>query len=110
MADRQVPGVHAFRDRVGDGCFPVDPLDSGLLDWIWSGRLKDQGYTDVDLNTTARVLSLVCPTCSADIGEWCHTAAGNILAHLDLQHVARRGLIQRTTELSSRCREPRRWP
>jgi hypothetical protein len=97
MADSHVSGVHASRDRVGDGCLPVDPLDSGLLDWIWAGRLKDQGYTDQDLHTTARVLSLVCPTCSAGVGEWCHTAAGTVLADLDLQHVARRGLIRRPT-------------
>jgi hypothetical protein len=77
---------------VGDGCFPVDPIDSGLLDWIWNGDLKRTGYTDDDLNITARVLSRRCPTCRAGVGEWCRTTAGNVLAHLDLQHVARRDL------------------
>jgi hypothetical protein len=68
------------------------PLDSGRLDWVWDGRLKADGYTDDDLATTARVLSRVCPMCEAGIGVWCQTAAGTVLAHLDMQHLARRVL------------------
>ena len=92
MADRCVPGMHGARDRLGDGDVPVNlhPLDTGRLDWIWSGELKDQGYTDDDLAITARVLSRACPMCGAGVGVWCRTAGGNVLDGLDLQHVARR--------------------
>lgn len=90
MADCHFPGKRSAGDHLRDGCFPVDPLDTGLLDWIWNGHLKQIGYTDDDLRTTARVLSRACPMCSAGIGQWCRTAAGNVLAHLDQQHVARR--------------------
>lgn len=93
MADRHVSDVRNAGNHLRDGCFPVDPLDTGLLDWIWSGDLKAMGYTDDDLNTTARVLSHRCPKCSAGIGQWCRTAGGNLLAHLDLQHVTRRHLF-----------------
>ncbi|MGH3490226.1 MAG: zinc finger domain-containing protein [Actinopolymorphaceae bacterium] len=71
-------------------CDDTHPLDSVRLDWVWDGRLRAQGYTEHDLATTARVLSRVCPKCRADIGAWCRTAGGNVLAHLDLQHATRR--------------------
>ncbi|MEQ4208420.1 hypothetical protein [Actinopolymorpha sp. B9G3] len=67
-----------------------EPIDSGRLDWIWNGELGEQGYTDLDLETTSRVLSRVCPTCAAGVGEWCRTPGGHVLDHLDLQHLTRR--------------------
>lgn len=68
-------------------------IDSGVLDWIWDGRLRERGYTDHDLATTARVLSRTCPHCKADAGAWCvSTGSREVLDHLDSQHVARRGL------------------
>ncbi|MGH3489087.1 MAG: zinc finger domain-containing protein [Actinopolymorphaceae bacterium] len=70
----------------------VHPLDSGKLDWIWAGELREQGYTDADLLTTSRVLSRSCSMCHAEVGEWCRTAAGHVLGGLDLQHVARRDI------------------
>jgi hypothetical protein len=74
----------------GDGS-EVDPLDSGLLDWIWNGELEEQGYTHADLATLARILSRVCPHCGATIGAWCvNTGSGQVLDHIDRQHVSRR--------------------
>ncbi|MEQ4207116.1 hypothetical protein [Actinopolymorpha sp. B9G3] len=99
MADRHVPGIHGSRDRVRDGGgrpVNVHPVDSGRLDRIWSGDLKDQGYTDDDLTITARVLSRVCPMCGAGVDVWCRTASENVLASLDLQHVARRSCVLST--------------
>lgn len=87
----RVRDLRGARRPVDGGVPMTDHLDTGLLDWLWDGRLEEQGYTPCDLNTTAKVLSRVCPTCGASIGAWCRTAAtGNLLAHIDLQHVARR--------------------
>ncbi|WP_020575148.1 hypothetical protein [Actinopolymorpha alba] len=69
----------------------ADAIDTGIVDWVYAGQLADQGYTQADLNTTARVLSRPCPHCRAPAGAWCvNTGSGELLAHLDKQHVARR--------------------
>lgn len=68
----------------------TDPLDTGKVDWIYSGNLADRGYTAADLNVLARILSRPCPTCNANAGRWCHTANGQSIQHLDEQHAARR--------------------
>ena len=74
----------------------IDPIDSGKLDWIWDGRLKERlGYSDETLETVARVLSRACPHCRADVGQWCRTASGRQLDDLDQQHLARRTLHYR---------------
>lgn len=71
----------------------VDPLDSGLLDWIWdSSRPEVAELTATDRVTLARLLSRPCPLCDATVGEWCVTRSGVVLDHLDKQHVARRAL------------------
>lgn len=92
MADRNVRGVHGHGRPVDDG-HPVDPIDSGVVDWVFDGRLLEQGYTPHDVNTTARVLSRYCPYCHAMPGGWCVSkVTGADLAHLDDQHIARRML------------------
>ena len=65
-------------------------IDTGKLDWIWDGRLKERGYDDETLAITARVLARPCPTCDAKPGDWCQTAAGHVLDDLDKTHVTRR--------------------
>jgi hypothetical protein len=95
MADRNIRGVHGGRDAVDDGGPVIDlyeqNVDSGVVDWVYDGTLKDQGYTEADLRTTVRVLSRRCPYCHAIPGSWCASkVSGVVLAHLDHQHVARR--------------------
>lgn len=69
----------------------MDPLVSGLVDWVFDGRLKEMyGYTDSDLVTLARVLLRPCPLCKAKPGDWCETKMRRKIEHLDDQHVARR--------------------
>jgi hypothetical protein len=46
-------------------------LDSGLLDHVWDGALAAQGFTDTDLASIARELSVSCPQCGAAVAEWC---------------------------------------
>jgi hypothetical protein len=67
-------------------------IDSGCLDWIWEGELAAKhGYSNDELAIVARVLALPCPTCQSVPGEWCRsTRGGEILDHLDRQHLARR--------------------
>ncbi|MGH3488252.1 MAG: zinc finger domain-containing protein [Actinopolymorphaceae bacterium] len=68
-------------------------LDTGVVDWIWDGQLKAMfNYTDADLAILARLLLRPCPTCHAGSGQWCHTASGNDIVGLDVQHLARRSL------------------
>lgn len=64
-------------------------IDSGVVDWLWDGRLQAEGYDDDDLANWARVLLKPCPHCNAKPGKVCTTAAGKEI-HLDFQHVARR--------------------
>jgi hypothetical protein len=95
MEGGHVPGLHR-PGRAVDGCGgPVsweDAIDSGRLDWIWDGVLSQQGYTDHDLATLARVLSRPCLHCKALPGDWCRNSRGEALDHLDCQHLARRNL------------------
>lgn len=67
-----------------------EAIDSGAVDWVFSGALADQGYTDTELSTLARILSRVCPSCDAAVGRWCRTAGGAALERLDDQHASRR--------------------
>ncbi len=68
-----------------------DPIDSGMLDWIWDGTLAARGYSDADLRTLARVLSRTCPHCGAETGAYCaNTGSGMPITDLDHQHAARR--------------------
>ncbi|MEQ4204260.1 hypothetical protein [Actinopolymorpha sp. B9G3] len=71
--------------------YPVEPVDTGKLDWIFDGTLAGRGYTTHDLATLVRVLSRPCPHCKAQPGEWCrNTGTGRPIEDLDRQHVARR--------------------
>jgi hypothetical protein len=67
-------------------------IDSGKLDWIWDGTLDDRGYDDTDKQILARIVSRPCPTCNAEPGQWCRTAGGHVLDHLDKAHVTRRAV------------------
>jgi hypothetical protein len=94
MEGADVPGVRDDRLVAGDGADAmshVDPIDTGIVDWVFDGRLTARGYTATDLATTARLLLRPCPYCGAPPGEWCrNTGTGQLLDHLDSQHVARR--------------------
>jgi hypothetical protein len=58
LANRPVAGMRDARPAAGGGGpMTREPIDSGRLDWIWNGELSERGYTDVDLETTSRVLS-----------------------------------------------------
>jgi len=68
----------------------VDPLDSGVVDWVFDGRLAQEGWGQADLRTLAHVLSRPCPHCKAQPGQWCETQSGRLIKSLDDLHVARR--------------------
>lgn len=69
----------------------TDPIDTGVVDWIFDGKLAERGYTMNDLATLARVLARPCPHCKAQPGEWCRTTStGRRIEDMDHQHVSRR--------------------
>lgn len=75
------------------GAEKVDPIDTGIVDWIWDGQLQEMyGYTDSDLAILARLLLRPCRRCGAGPGDWCVTSAGRKIEHMDDQHIERRDL------------------
>lgn len=76
------------------GEHPVEPIDSGIVDWVWDrNKVQDRfGYTDSDLVVLARVLLRPCTECEASPGDWCRTKGGQRLEGLDRQHLARRSI------------------
>lgn len=74
--------------------------NTGVLDWIWDGRLAERGYSPDELATTARILARPCPTCQAESGAWCRfLSTGEPIEDLDRQHVARRAPWRRENGL-----------
>lgn len=71
----------------------TEPVDAGLLDHLFDEEAwRRATYTESDLGVLVRVLSHACPKCGATAGNWCRTKGGRTLEHLDLQHLARRGV------------------
>jgi hypothetical protein len=68
----------------------IDPIDTGVCDWIWDGTVAAKyGYTDDDLARFAKLLARHCPFCKAEPGGLCMTRYGQPIDDLDNQHVAR---------------------
>lgn len=84
-------GRRALPLRMGKGLrMSVDPIDTGVCDWIWDGELAARyGYSQTDLANFARLLARPCPFCHAKPGERCTTREGTPILDLDWQHVAR---------------------
>ena len=61
------------------------------VSWV-AEQAGERGWTRDEVEVISRMLSRVCPTCHAEPGHWCRTAAGHLLDDIDKQHVARRAV------------------
>lgn len=69
----------------------VDPIDEGVCDWLWDGRIlaRFPNLTEEDLPRFARLIARFCPFCEAEPGDRCTRRDGSEIEDLDQQHVAR---------------------
>ncbi|WP_020575132.1 hypothetical protein [Actinopolymorpha alba] len=52
--------------------------------------MTEEPLSEADQKTLRRVLARPCGFCGATVDEWCRTATGTLLDHLDAQHLTRR--------------------